>query len=202
MQDKKTLSQQTFNKQAETYDQAIYGQHARSLYPFMLDKITHHYGQDILDVGCGTGELMKQILEEDPSRKLTGIDYSPNMIEQAKQKLGNLAAFQFADAQKLPFADNTFDMVTCCDSFHHYPAPDAVLQEMVRVLKPGGCLILGDCYQKGLSRFIMNLFMRYSREGDVKIYSRQEITAMVQEYFHAVKWVQVNSRSYILVGIK
>lgn len=202
MQDKKTLSQQTFDKQAETYDQAIYGQHARSLYPFMLDKITHHYGQDILDVGCGTGELMKQILEEDPSRKLTGIDYSPNMIEQAKQKLGNLAAIQFADAQKLPFADNTFDMVTCCDSFHHYPDPDAVLQEMVRVLKPGGCLILGDCYQKGLSRFIMNLFMRYSREGDVKIYSRQEITAMVQEYFHAVEWVQVNSRSYILVGIK
>lgn len=202
MNDKKQQSQQAFDQQAATYDTAIQGKHARTLYPFMLEQIIQRYGTDLLDVGCGTGELMLQVLREDPEKQLTGIDYSHNMVQIAQHKLGKKARCLFADAQHLPFADASFDLIYCNDSFHHYPEPAAVLQEIARVLRPGGCFILGDCYQPFLGRCIMNLFMRFGKDGDVRIYSQAQITRLLGEVFHQLRWRQVNPKAFIVTGIK
>ena len=61
MKDKKILSQQTFDYQATTYDTTSNSQHARTLYPWVLDQIIHHYASEILDLGCGTGELLAHV---------------------------------------------------------------------------------------------------------------------------------------------
>ena len=70
----KENSRAAFNQQADTYDNDIKGQHARSLYPVLLEKLSHIPFQSALDLGCGTGEMLKLILQEDVGKELYEID--------------------------------------------------------------------------------------------------------------------------------
>lgn len=198
----KENSKAAFNQQADTYDKDIKGQHARSLYPVLLEKLSHISFQSALDLGCGTGEMLKLILQEDAGKELYGIDLSEKMLQVAKSKLPEQVKLLLGDSETLPFSDNTFDVVYCNDSFHHYPAPMNVLREVQRVLKPGGTFLMGDCWQPLVGRIIMNFYMRHSKEGDVKIYSETEIVSMLSEYFRNVSWEQVGNTACIAMGKK
>lgn len=202
MANKKEKSKIAFNMQATTYDDNIKGQHARSLYPFILKHLSKISYQTALDLGCGTGEMMKLILQQDSSKTLYGIDLSNKMLEVAKNKLGKAATIVLGDSEHLPFADNYFDIVYCNDSFHHYTAPDKVLSEVVRVLKSHGTFIMCDCWQPSIGRAIMNLYMKFSNEGDVKIYSEKEIRKLFSTHFSSITWEQVGNTSCIACGIK
>ena len=70
----KENSKASFNQQAATYDKDIKSQHARSLYPILLEKLSHIPFQSALDLGCGTGEMLKLILQKDNHKDLCGID--------------------------------------------------------------------------------------------------------------------------------
>ena len=198
----KEYSKAAFNQQAATYDKDIKGQHARSLYPVLLEKLLHIPFQSALDLGCGTGEMLKLILQEDVGKELYGIDLSEKMLHVAKSKLPEQVKLLLGDSESLPFPDNTFDVVFCNDSFHHYPAPRNVLREVYRVLKPGGTFLMGDCWQPLVGRIIMNFYMRHSKEGDVKIYSEVEIVSMLSEYFRNVSWEQIGNTACIAMGAK
>lgn len=202
MKNKKLLSKLAFDKQAKTYDQSIKGSHARQLYPHMLQNIILCFGTYVLDVGCGTGELMSQVISEDTSRKVVGIDLSSEMLKVAKEKIKDKGKLLLADVECLPFDDQSFDIVYCNDSFHHYPHPQVALSEMSRVLKPQGTIIIGDCYQRGIGRWIMNILMPFSHEGDVKIYSQREMKEMMSVDFLDIEWKLVNSRAFIVKGRK
>ena len=82
--------------------------------------------------------MLKLILQEDTHKELCGIDLSEKMLAVAKSKLPEQVKLILGDSESLPFSDNAFDVVYCNDSFHHYPAPQNVLREVYRVLKPGG----------------------------------------------------------------
>ena len=138
----KENSKVAFNQQAATYDKDIKGQHARSLYPVLLEKLSHIPFQSALDLGCGTGEMLKLILQKDPHKELCGIDLSEEMLAVAKSKLPEQVKLLLGDSEVLPFPDNAFDVVYCNDSFHHYPAPQNVLREVNRVLKHGGIFMI------------------------------------------------------------
>lgn len=84
MADVKENSKAAFNQQAATYDNDIKGQHARSLYPVILKKLSEIPYHTALDLGCGTGEIMKFILQQDKDKSLYGIDLSEKMLEVAK----------------------------------------------------------------------------------------------------------------------
>ena len=198
----KENSKAAFNRQAATYDRDIKGQHARSLYPFMLKKLSDISFQSALDLGCGTGEMLKLILQKNDQKDLYGIDLSEEMLAVAKSKLPNRVRLFLGDSESLPFPDNSFDVVYCNDSFHHYPAPQNVLMEVHRVLKPGGTFLIGDCWQPSLGRVIMNFYMRHSKEGDVKIYSKSELVSMLSTYFHNVSWERVGNTACIAIGEK
>lgn len=202
MANEKQKSKKAFDHQAATYDCDVKGQHARSLYPFLLKKLSNITYHSALDLGCGTGEMMRLILEQDAGKKLTGIDLSEKMLEVANGKLRNQVELILADSEHLPFPDSTFDVVYCNDSFHHYPAPEYVLAEIKRVLKTGGTFLMGDCWQPWAGRVIMNFYMKHSNEGDVKIYSEQEIRLMFAKYFNNVQWEQVGNTACIAWGKK
>ena len=136
---------------------------------------------NVLDVGCGTGEMLKRIAAKFPDVRLYGLDLSENMLRTAKEKLGDDADLTIGDAEALPFEDGTFDLLLCNDSFHHYPAPDKVLMEFMRVLKPEGTLLLSDYCMAFPLRQLMNVFIRFSDDGDVRIYSEKEITRLLQD---------------------
>lgn len=202
MNDQKEKSKAAFNQQAATYDTDMKGQHARSLYPILLDRLSHISYHSALDLGCGTGEMMKQILQTDNCKELYGIDLSEEMLAVAKSKLPDQVKLLLGDSESLPFPDNFFDVVYCNDSFHHYPAPRNVLSEVQRVLKPGGTFLMGDCWQPYIGRVIINFYMRHSKEGDVKIYSETEMVSMLSEYFHDVSWERIGNTACITMGKK
>ena len=202
MADIKENSKTAFNQQAATYDNDIKGQHARSLYPVILKKLSEIPYHTALDLGCGTGEMMRLILQQNKDKSLYGIDLSEKMLEVAKEKLGNHVNLILSDSEQLPFSDSFFDVVYCNDSFHHYPAPDKVLSEVYRVLKPNGIFVMCDCWQPTIGRAIMNFYMKHSKEGDVKIYSENEIRKLFSVHFSKVLWKRIGNTACMACGIK
>ncbi|MEC4815051.1 MAG: methyltransferase domain-containing protein [Scytonema sp. PMC 1069.18] len=102
--------------------------------------------ENILDVGCGIGGSSLYLVEKYHA-KATGITLSPVQAQRAKERAQELglsarAHFQVADAQAMPFDDNSFDLVWSLESGEHMPDKTKFMQECYRVLKPGGKLIM------------------------------------------------------------
>lgn len=100
----------------------------------------------VLDCGAGTGALSQALIRALPVPfALTAIDVSPRMLEQAETVLRGMhtkVSMRQADAAALPFDDDTFDMVMTAHMIEHLTDPAVALREMVRVLKPGGRLVV------------------------------------------------------------
>lgn len=98
---------------------------------------------DVLDVGCGTGEITARLGELFPDTRLVGVDLEEPHLERARARcagLGGRATFQVGDAQALPFADASFDLVVCRHVIQAVSDAPRALAEMRRVLRPGGRL--------------------------------------------------------------
>jgi len=193
-----------FNTQAKDYDTSKDGAHARTTYPFVLEKLDNPAYHSILDIGCGTGAVLAAIANRNQKiNTLAGIDISPEMVNIASKRLGVRADLRTGDAENLPWKDSSFDVVLCLDSFHHYPNPRKALFEMNRVLKPNGRLILADAYIPGLRRQLMNLFIRFSKEGDVRVYSRSEICDLIKSAgFKDILWKLVTPNAFLVDSIR
>ncbi len=109
-------------------------------------------GIHVLDVGCGTGTNL--MLYNEAGCNVFGIDLSPTMVEIAQKKLGNRADIRLGDASKMPYSDDSFDLVTAFFILHEMPSQirPAVISEMTRVVKQGGRILLID-YHLGPIRF-------------------------------------------------
>jgi ubiquinone/menaquinone biosynthesis C-methylase UbiE len=101
----------------------------------------------VLDVGCGTGQFAYQVRRIHPVAEVVGLDLSAGMLARGRERCQEpLARVRLVrgDSQRLPFRDDSFDVVTCAHSFHHYPDQARVVREMHRVLRPGGRLMILD----------------------------------------------------------
>ena len=147
----------------------------------LLEQLVQIPHGSVLDVGCGTGELLREVGLRFPETARTGLDLSANMLAVAREKLGGAVELVQGDAERLPFADGRFEVLLCNDSFHHYPNPGAAAAEFARVLQPGGVLLLGDCTAPAGLRGVANLFLPLSGEGDVRLYSGAELAALAAE---------------------
>lgn len=200
--DCKEVSRRAFDAQAATYDDDAKGEHARNLYPFVLEEVIAAAPSRALDLGCGTGALAELVLDAVPGCALTGTDLSEAMLAQAEKRLGNRVDLHLADSERLPFGDETFDLVYCNDSFHHYPDPRRAAFEAWRVLRSGGAFIVGDCWLPAPARAIMNAFMPYSGEGDVRIYSEDEYRAILGTWFREVAWKKAGAHGCLARAMK
>jgi ubiquinone/menaquinone biosynthesis C-methylase UbiE/broad specificity phosphatase PhoE len=104
----------------------------------------------ILDVGTGTGRLALLLAEEGAS-EVVGVDISPAMLEMAEylrlssaSPAANRVSFRLAAAQQMPFRGESFDAIVCRLVLNHSHKPEQLVQEFVRLLKPGGILILAE----------------------------------------------------------
>lgn len=99
----------------------------------------------LLDVATGTGRVPYDLLQSaDFHGRIIGVDDSRKMLEVAREKLKEYdrqLELLRHPAAPLPFGDDTFDVVTCLEALEFFPSDRAALQEMVRVLKPGRCLV-------------------------------------------------------------
>lgn len=112
-------------------------------------------GKNILDIATGSGWMA--IVLAKAGYNVTTIDIDDDAIERAKKRaedegisIPDNLTFQIADAQNLPFPDNSFDAVFSFDSMHHMPDCNKVIKELSRVCAPGGFIMISDLNQKGL----------------------------------------------------
>jgi len=108
-------------------------------YNFALGNIDFNAGINLLDVGCGTGYFCKMV--HDKGADVTGIDATPEFIERAEQRVpaGN---FRVGDMEELPFADNSFDVVSGFNAFQYAASTSNALAEAKRVLTAKGKLVV------------------------------------------------------------
>lgn len=120
-----------------------------------LAGIPEDFAGKLLEVPVGTGVLTMPVYKTLPRADITCLDYSPDMMAQAQRRAESLGLshvrFQQGDVGKLPFDDDSFDLVLSLNGFHAFPDKEAAFQETFRVLKPRG-VFCGCFYVKGENR--------------------------------------------------
>ncbi len=91
----------------------------------------------VLDLCCGTGHLVNELGDVG----YTGLDFAPAMVACCRKAYPK-KKFVLGDAENLPFRDRSFDAVICFWSFHHIVYPEKVVEEIRRVLRPGGLVLI------------------------------------------------------------
>ena len=163
--------------------------------------------ENVLDVACGTGDVSFRLHELFPKARITGLDLSPGMLRIADRKLSDMdrnardkITFIEGDSLDIPFADQTFDMVTVAYGVRNFERLEDGYREMRRVLKPGGviCVIelsepANPLVKAGYRLYSRNIIPLVGRmvSHDTRAYSylpesiaacpqRREMTAMME----------------------
>jgi SAM-dependent methyltransferase len=133
---------------------------------------------EVLDVACGSGAFLAQ--EAQGARRVAGIDLSEIQVGLARRKLAEriaagTAEVVWGDAGTLPWPDGSFTAVTCMAAFEVFPDPARVLAEMLRVLRPGGRVVLnlGERVEPGTST--------HRVLGSMWVWSEADARALVEE---------------------
>ena len=206
MKDYEALSKQHFDAQAAEYDArntVYYSREGKISCRDIAKQLLHIPYESLLDVGCGTGFLI-DLLSKQRQARYVGLDLSTEMIRMAKQKKIAGAEFIGGSADRLPFPDGSFDIVTCSQSFHHYPYPDDAMREAFRVLRKGGLYILSDTGIGGLGGWIDNhIFFKLANSGDCHTTNRKGIARMMERAgFQVMESRQIQGLIYTVTGMK
>lgn len=149
------LNHQGFDLWADEYDNSVQQSEQDNTYPFagyrqvlntIYRRIRENGGKTVLDIGFGTGTLTKQLYNDGIS--VTGIDFSPKMIQIAKEKMPNARLIEFDFSAGLPdelFAEK-FDSIVCTYAIHHLTREqrNRFLAQLKTILQPNGEILIGD----------------------------------------------------------
>ena len=149
-------------------------------------------GARVLDVGCGTGELMRRLRAKHPHAVLAGLDPVAEMLAVARDKLSGNEDLRTGYADALPWGAGAFDVVVSCNMFHYISHPVQALREMGRVLRPGGSLVLTDWCDDYLACRVCNLYLRLTNRAFYKTYRQAEC----RELLHAAGYRDVTIERY------
>jgi ubiquinone/menaquinone biosynthesis C-methylase UbiE len=151
-------------------------------------------GREVLDIACGAGYGSALLARR--AARVTGADISPAAVDHARARYAAMANVDFrqADCAALPFADGSFDAVVSFETIEHIAAQDAFLDEVRRVLRPGGLVIL-SCPNKVEytdKRGVTNEF-------HVRELSRDELAALIAPRFAHAAWYGQRPSFYSVV---
>ncbi len=145
----RTGSTSFFDLLARTYDRReLQAVAYRPTHDAVIARLDDVRPSTILDLGCGTGQLTRRLIERYPDATVVAVDLSPGMLAKAAQRLAATGshhpAIVRADAQQLPFAPASVDVVVCTESFHWYRDQAGALDGLAELLRPGGRLVIAS----------------------------------------------------------
>ncbi len=135
----------------------------------------------VLDVGCGTGALLYRLASSSPKARLVGLDLVPEMLAIARRRLPSGLELREGSAEQLPFEDEQFDLVVSCNMFHYIRHPKRAIQEMLRVLRPGGQLLITDWCDDYIACCVCDLYLRLFNRAHFKTYGAKECGRLLRE---------------------
>lgn len=151
----------------QAYDQISRWPQFQALRWLIVQELKSHQPTGILvDAGCGPGYLIANIAKSLPHLTIIGVDISQEMVNRAAQNLSSLGlaekvSFRQGDIQALPFEVNSIDFLISTLSLHHWSEPKQALQEIHRVLKPGGQFLLFDIRRD--SKYLFYWLIRFAQ---------------------------------------
>ena len=204
--DYKEQSRQHFNKQAKEYDEntsSYFSGPAKISCEDIRVYLENNTYEKLLDIGCGTGWLINSLAKQ-RSAQYFGLDISENMLQRAKDKNIPNATFVIGSSDDLPYEDEMFDIVTCVQSFHHYPDSKKAMQEAYRVLKKGGLYILSDTGIGGIGGWIdNNILFKLMKSGDCITDNKKGIANKMEKCnFKVIRCDKIKGFIYTVIGKK
>lgn len=174
----KNAVRQEYDRLADEYDRR-WQRYIDATMKAVLEVVKFEGREKILDIPCGTGALERRLLEKWPNLRITGADISPGMLRQAKSKEADAKVkWVNAEVSRLPFVDGEFDCVICANSFHYFSTPEESLEEIRRVLRPEGMLILVDWCDDYLTCKLCSVWLRWTDSAFHRTYSLQSCMSM------------------------
>jgi ubiquinone/menaquinone biosynthesis C-methylase UbiE len=127
-------------------------------------------GSEVLEVGCGTGQLTESLAGY--GFRLTAIDIGPSMVAAARRRLdGSTLSFQVSSFEDFAAADASFDLIVSGTAFH-WVDPEVMFRKPARLLRPGGWLALletGDRYDDPFRAALLGMWAARSDDGEVRL---------------------------------
>ena len=189
-------SKNSYDKKAENYDSTFDGKFTVKFKRMMCKTVCINDNSTVVDVACGNGRLLNMLAEKSTFYG-HGVDISDKMIEQAKKINPNMD-FYVAGCENLPFENGKIDIITVCAAFHHLPNIQKFAEEAERVMKKGGILYIAEVYLPTILRVICNPFLKFSRAGDVKFYSSNEIVSLFENNGFVKKDIEIDGKVQIV----
>lgn len=155
---------------------------------------------NVLDYGCGMGHIIGCFLAKGVN--VTGVDMSPKEVEYVNKHFGDNENFHGAkkyDGGKLPFGDNSFDLITCTECIEHVLDlhMDNMLFELKRILKPNGIILLTTPNEERISEsevYCPECNTVFHRHGHVRTFSISSLKAIMEE--HGYKTIACDSTDF------
>lgn len=182
---------------AELYEhqvEVLFAGSAQAMRRRLIPPMKIHFSSDdgqglrILELGCGTGALTRNLAAAFPKAHITAIDLSPHYLDHAKKAHAELKRVDWINgkAENLDFKDQTFDAVVSCYLFHELPEPvrKQILGETYRVLKPNGFIGIADSLQKNDKTdldWALEQFPIDFHEPFYKNYTLKKLEPMIQD---------------------
>jgi SAM-dependent methyltransferase len=138
-----------------------------------LERLPLEPGARLLDAGCGSGRTLDELARYG---RVSGVDLSPDAVETARKRGHD--DVQVARVEELPFADGTFDVVTCLDVVEHTPDDRATLAELRRVTRPGGLLLVTVPAYQAL----------WSQHDEVNLHFRRYDSSSLRAAARSARW--------------
>ena len=145
--EEKTEDVQSFQRWSGTYEDSIFqGLFFDRIHRVALDSVPPGIKpESILDIGCGTGRLLRKAAKRWPSARLIGVDPAEGMVKEAR-RLTHGALFYISPAESLPLPNESVDLVLSTTSFHHWQDQTQAVKQVARVLRPEGSFVLVDIF--------------------------------------------------------
>ena len=169
-------------------------------WPVLSKYIPTASGVSILDFGCGKGEILYEITKINPHARCIGLDVSHVAIQDAKKKNPHYSFFQINDGGKFPIPDNSIDFVFSSEVIEHVYDTENAIQEISRILKPGGVLLMTTPFHgflKNLSIALLNFDEHFNPIGShVRFFSKKTLSALFLKFGLMPKKYEYYGRCY------
>lgn len=146
----------------EAGDFSEVAKHIETTAEAFVERLNIQPGMKVLDVACGSGNLA--IIASQKGADVTGLDIADNLVEAAKSRAGKLGLdikFEQGDAEDMPYADDSFDIVMTMFGAMFAPRPEVTASELVRVCKPGGTIAMANWTPTGFAGQMFKLGGKY-----------------------------------------